>query len=93
MLKPGGRAFLTWFLSYDGHAFVEEKVLRANKTEDGYFVTDSTYVDAFLFENKVFDAAEAAGLRIVLKRYGSWDGGVRTKKARQSQDVLLLVKP
>ncbi|HWB51430.1 MAG TPA: methyltransferase domain-containing protein [Stellaceae bacterium] len=93
VLKPGGRAFLTWFLSFDGHPYVEATFDSAQKTDDGYFVTDEGYVDAYLFEDKVLQAARDAGFTLLVKRYGGWPGPERARHARQMQDLLVLLKP
>lgn len=93
VLKPGGRAFLTWFLSFDGHTYVEETFAKIQKTDDGYFVTDEGYVDAYLFEDKVLQAARDAGFSVLVKRYGGWPGPERARHPRQMQDLLVLLKP
>lgn len=93
VLKPGGRAFLTWFLSFDGHEYVEKTFGKIQKTDDGYFVTDEGYVDAYLFEDKVLEAVREAGFSVLVKRYGGWPGLGRARHPRQMQDLLVLVKP
>ncbi len=93
ILKPGGRAFLTWFLSFDGDRHVEETFANAQKTEDGYFVADEGYVDGYLFEDKVLQAARDAGFTVLVKRYGAWAGAQRARYPRQMQDLLILLKP
>jgi len=93
VLKPGGRAFLTWFLSFDGHEYVEKTFAKIQKTDDGYFVTDEGYVDAYPFEDKVLQAARDVGFSVLVKRYGGWPGPGRARHPRQMQDLLVLVKP
>jgi SAM-dependent methyltransferase len=93
VLKPGGRAFLTWLLSYDGHEYVEKTFAGIRKTDDGYFVTDEGYVDAYLFENKVLQAVRDTGFSVLVKRYGWWPGPGRARHPRQMQDLLVLEKP
>lgn len=93
ILKPGGRAYLTWFLVSG-----DEDWLFANRTvddesEDGWFTVDQTYVDAYFRESRVLDMIEAIGFRLALKAYGYWGARPESEGSREGQDLLILLKP
>jgi SAM-dependent methyltransferase len=93
ILRPGGRAYLTWFLVTKDDDWAIEHPRVNERTDDGAYVVADTYVDAFLYENRVFDAIEALGFRTMIKEYGVWGHRPRTGLSREGQDLLLLVKP
>jgi ubiquinone/menaquinone biosynthesis C-methylase UbiE len=93
ILKPGGRAFLTFFLTNVDNPWVLRNLNITERSDDGYFVVDDTYVDAYLFENRLEQVIESIGFRIALKKYGVWGEHPRTRFTREGQDLLLAIKP
>jgi SAM-dependent methyltransferase len=94
ILKPGGRAMLTWFLCAPEDEWIPKNIRIDEKSDDGYFTVDDTYVDSYFFEGKVLAAVQRAGFETYLKQYGFWHGErPKNRLSREGQDMLILVKP
>jgi SAM-dependent methyltransferase len=93
ILKPGGRAYITWLLTRPSDSYVESLGVINETTADGYYSVDDTYVDAYLYEERVFEVIEAAGLKVLYKQYGFWGEKPQTKFSRECQDLLIMSKP
>jgi ubiquinone/menaquinone biosynthesis C-methylase UbiE len=93
ILKPGGRAFVTFFICEPGNPWILQNLAVTEQNDDGYFVVDDTYVDAYLFESRLKQVIENVGFRIALKKYGVWGEHPRTRFSREGQDLIIAVKP
>ena len=91
VLKPGARAFTTFFFAFPGHEL--PKTAKIERNEHGYFIVDESYVDAFFHENVIIDLVQKIGFRLAVKRYGYWGNRPRNRFSRQGQDLLILIKP
>ena len=94
LLKPGGGAYLTFFL-WDAESRARLGDVRLAKVPGGRRFDHPTFPDFFYEEAAVLDMVRAAGLQPTIRELGNWRGDhYRSRRhAVGHQDLLIVRKP
>ncbi len=98
LLKPGGLAFLTFFLRDDAsvptmEAMAKRAKLPMVKEAGAWFFGKDGYVDIFHDRERIVSVAKSAKLEPVLHRRGAWHGPVDSNTNPIAfQDVLVFTR-
>ena len=94
LLRPGGGAYLTFFL-WDEESRSRVGTARLTPVTGGYRFDHPTFPDFFYEEDAVLDMVRAAGLVPAIREFGNWRGDhYRDRRhAVGHQDLLIVRKP